>query len=103
MDSLFFSKSFGADNEQDVAFWINDNFTENNFCELVRVAAGDIVEEVKLIDEFTHPKTAKTSHCYRITFRSMDRSLTDDEINVLYFKVRAISIERETPCMAIEC
>lgn len=50
---------------------------------------GDLVEEVTLIDSFTHPKTQRTSNCYRITYRSMDRSLTDDEINALQDRVRA--------------
>jgi phenylalanyl-tRNA synthetase alpha chain len=49
---------------------------------------GDLVEEVTLIDAFTHPKTGRTSNCYRITYRSMDRSLTDDEINALQERVR---------------
>ena len=46
-------------------------------------AAGDLVEEVKLIDDFTNKKTGRTSNCYRISYRSNERSLTDDEINGL--------------------
>ncbi len=41
------------------------------------------MEEVKLIDDFTNKKTGRTSNCYRISYRSNERSLTDDEINEL--------------------
>ncbi|RYR73974.1 hypothetical protein Ahy_A02g008557 isoform B [Arachis hypogaea] len=30
---------------KDIGFWINESFTENNLCELVRGIAGDLVEE----------------------------------------------------------
>lgn len=75
---------------KDVSFWLptDDSFTENNLCEQVRGIAGDLVEEVKLIDSFTHPKKQRTSHCYRIAYRSMERSLTDDEINALQDQTR---------------
>jgi phenylalanyl-tRNA synthetase alpha chain len=39
-------------------------------------------------DEFTHPKTGRTSHCYRINYRSMDRSLTNEEVDGLQLEVR---------------
>lgn len=76
---------------KDVSFWLpkdKNTFTENNLCEVVRNVAGSLVEEVKLIDEFENPKKGLTSNCFRIVYRSMERSLTDDEINALQDKVR---------------
>lgn len=75
---------------QDVSFWLPDKgFTENNLCEVVRGAAGDLVEAVTLIDAFTHPKSGRTSNCFRIAYRSMERSLTDEEINSIQEQVRS--------------
>ena len=56
--------------------------------ELVRSVAGDLVESVTNIDTFEHPKTGRVSHCYRINYRSMDRSLTNEEIDALQETVR---------------
>lgn len=143
---------------KDIAFWITDDFTENNLAEIVRsagvcirrrstkqetgaalgsqrsvygkalafavhkrrwshvraigfdsaeaparhfkgptfqatatssCAGGDLVEEVKLIDEFENRKKGRTSNCFRIAYRSMERSLTDEEINAIQNEVRS--------------
>jgi phenylalanyl-tRNA synthetase alpha chain len=74
--------------ERDIAFWISDKFNHNGFCEIVRENGGDIVENVSIVDEFTNSKTNKTSKCYRIVYRSNDRTLTGEEINSIQENIK---------------
>lgn len=76
---------------RDVAFWMQDGVDvhENDFTEIVRGTAPDLVENVALVDEFTHPKTGRRSKCFRINYQAMDRNLTNDEINALQKNVEA--------------
>ncbi|KAH7889696.1 hypothetical protein F5I97DRAFT_1801111 [Phlebopus sp. FC_14] len=74
---------------KDVSFWLPENMSlhDNDFCDVVRDVAGDIVEDVKMTDNFIHPKTNRKSMCYRINYRSMDRSLSNEETNSLHCQV----------------
>ncbi|ODV86550.1 hypothetical protein CANARDRAFT_175418 [[Candida] arabinofermentans NRRL YB-2248] len=85
---------------RDISFWLPEKdkeglleLHENDLMEIVRETAGDLAESVKLIDEFVHPKTGKKSQCYRVNYQSMDRSLTNDEINSLHNKSRDSLVE----------
>lgn len=75
--------------KRDVSFWLNRDYKlhANDVMEIVRNRAGDLAESVVNVDEFTHPKTGKKSQCYRINYQSMDRNLTNSEINSIHDKV----------------
>ncbi|KAL2435206.1 Phenylalanine-tRNA ligase, mitochondrial [Exophiala dermatitidis] len=64
-------------------------FHENDIMEVVRDVAGNLVEDVQLVDEFVHPRTGRKSLCYRINYRSLERTLTNDEVNDLHNQVAA--------------
>lgn len=84
---------------RDVAFWLptcknSEDIHENDVMETVRNVAGDLVESVKLVDKFIHPKSGKKSLCYRINYQSMDRNITNSEINNLQEQVRQHLVEK---------
>lgn len=76
----------------DISFWLPqelslETFSVNDFYDLVRTVGGDMVEQVTLIDKFTHPKTGKSSLCFRIVYRHMEKTLTQAEVNVVHAKI----------------
>ena len=64
-------------------------FHENDVMEIVRDIGGSLIEDVKLVDEFVHPTSGRKSLCYRINYRSLERTLTNDEINKMHDRVAA--------------
>lgn len=74
---------------RDVSFWLPSEslLHVNDVMEIVRTHGNDLIENVTSIDEFVHPKTGQRSQCYRINYQSMDRNLTNEEINDIHKKV----------------
>lgn len=95
------------DAPRDIAFWLPSTSSpaggrlptassihENDVMEVVREVAGRDVEDVRLKDEFTHPKTGRKSMCYRIIFRSLERTLTNEEVKGMDDRIRNTLVER---------
>ena len=62
--------------------------------EIAREVGGDLIEDVRLVDEFEHPKTGRRSLCYRVNYRSLERTLTNEETNALHKKLRTLLVDR---------
>jgi phenylalanyl-tRNA synthetase alpha chain len=76
---------------RDISFVVDKAaFAPNDYFDLVRDVVGDLAEEMALIDEFESVKKfgeGKKSYAYRITYRSLDRTLTSAEIDALHKKL----------------
>lgn len=79
--------------EKDISFWIGEEstFHENDFHEIVRSLSEDLVESVSMVDRYK--RAERTSLCFRIIYRSMERSLTHVEINELHDSLREFVAE----------
>ncbi|KAI4632454.1 uncharacterized protein J4E87_001927 [Alternaria ethzedia] len=72
----------------------SSSFHENDVMEIAREVCGDLVEDVRLTDEFVHPKTGRKSMCYRLNYRSLERTLTNKETNELHERMKGMLVER---------
>lgn len=74
---------------KDISFWADPLiYNHNDFYDMIREISGDLVENIKIIDEFK--KDNRISYCYRIEYRSNDRSLTNEEVNRIQNELRVI-------------
>ena len=82
-----FSKYPGV--KRDVSYWLSEGnpVHTNALMEVVREHGGDLVESVVLKDEFVHSKTGKKSQCFSVHYQSMERNLTNAEINEIHKRV----------------
>lgn len=80
----------------DISFWLPENmeYSSNDFYDLVRNEGGEIIEQVKLIDNFTHPKTKKISHCYRIVYRHMEKTLLQGEVTQIHQQIGSTAVSK---------
>ena len=76
---------------RDISFIINKDVSLNDYYEIVRDYADNLIEEVKLLDEYENEEKFgkdKKSYTFRIVYRSSERTLTNEEINKIQAEIR---------------
>ena len=76
---------------RDISFIIDKSTSLNNYYEIIRDCAGNLVEAVEMLDKYENEEKFgkdKISYTFRITYRSPERTLTNEEINIIQNKIR---------------
>jgi phenylalanyl-tRNA synthetase beta chain len=64
---------------RDIALWVAESVEADEVKKAIDEAAGERLVRSTLFDTFS--KEGRTSYAFRLVFQSMDRTLTDEEIN----------------------
>jgi phenylalanyl-tRNA synthetase alpha chain len=76
---------------RDISFVIDKGVNLNNYYEIIRDFADNLIEEVKLTDCYENEEKFgkdKKSYTFRIVYRSPERTLTNEEINKIQEEIR---------------
>jgi len=76
---------------RDISFVIDKSINLNNYYEIVRDFAENLIEQVELVDQFENEAKFgkdKKSYTFRIVYRSPEKTLTNEEINKIQEEIR---------------
>ena len=78
---------------RDISFIVEKSFAPNNYFDLIRETVGEeMIEEVQLLDKFENAAKFGDNHVsytYRIVYRSLERTLTSEEVDALHKKLES--------------
>jgi phenylalanyl-tRNA synthetase alpha chain len=72
---------------RDISFVVPNTFIPNDYFDLIRDVGKDMVENVELIDKYENVEkfgADKVSYTYRVTYRHLDKTLTNEEVNQVH-------------------
>ncbi len=80
---------------RDISFIVSKEFIPNNYFDLIRETVGeDLIEEVKFLDKYEDESKFgkdKISYAFRIVYRSIERTLTNEEVDSFHKKLEEIT------------
>lgn len=91
INSRFKEVSKYPETSRDISFIIDKSVNLNNYYEIVRDFAENLIEEVKILDSYEDDEKFgedKKSYTFRIVYRSPERTLTSEEVNKIQEEIR---------------
>ena len=81
---------------RDIALWVPLGVTSESILEIITQKAGDLLRTKRLFDVFTKdfPEGKKNSYAFNLVFQSDEKTLSDDEVNLIMERVQA-SLEKQ--------
>lgn len=66
----------------DISFWLDEKkgFDELEFHTVARAVSQDTVISIQFLSRFQHPETEQVSLCYRLTYKTCDKALTQQQV-----------------------
>jgi phenylalanyl-tRNA synthetase alpha chain len=79
---------------RDISFVVGADFVLNDYFDAIRDILGDSAEQVELKDKYENVAKfgeGKTSYTFRITYRDLNKTLTNEEVNTMHAGVEEMT------------
>ncbi|XP_021093562.1 ferredoxin-fold anticodon-binding domain-containing protein 1 isoform X2 [Heterocephalus glaber] len=74
----------------DISFWLDEKkrFDELEFHTVARAVSQDTITSIQLLGRFQDPRTGQISLCYRLTYQTCDKALTQQQVALMQCQFR---------------
>ncbi|MES2213862.1 MAG: hypothetical protein V4465_00510 [Patescibacteria group bacterium] len=79
---------------RDISFIVGADFVLNDYFDAIRDVVGERIEQVELLDKYENAEKfgeGKTSYTFRITYRDLNKTLTNQEVNEIHAEVEKMT------------
>ena len=79
---------------RDISFVVDNKFVPNDYFDRIREVGEGFVEEVGLLDKYENTEKfgeGKLSYTFRITYRHLNKTLTNQEVNDFHSKIEEMT------------
>lgn len=76
---------------RDIALWVPESISSDVILNIITQEGGELVRVKRLFDTFTKefPEGKKTSYAFNLVFQSYEKTLSDDEVNMVMEKIQS--------------